>query len=81
VIDSPWASAAELARAVRERRLSPVEVADALLARLETVNPVINAYVHVDPDRVRLRARELESAVMRGDDLGLLHGVPYSIKT
>jgi Asp-tRNA(Asn)/Glu-tRNA(Gln) amidotransferase A subunit family amidase len=75
-----WASAAELARAVRQRRLSPVEIADALLARLEIVNPGINAYVHVDADRVRRRARDLESAVMRGDELGVLHGVPYSIK-
>jgi aspartyl-tRNA(Asn)/glutamyl-tRNA(Gln) amidotransferase subunit A len=75
-----WASAAELARAVRQRQLSPVEIADALLARLEIVNPGINAYVHVDADRVRRRARDLESAVMRGDELGVLHGVPYSIK-
>ena len=61
-----WASAAELARAVRQRRLSPVEIADALLARIEDVNPGINAYVHVDADRVRRRARDLEAAVMRG---------------
>jgi aspartyl-tRNA(Asn)/glutamyl-tRNA(Gln) amidotransferase subunit A len=75
-----WASAAELARAVRQRRLSPVEIADALLARIEVVNPGINAYVHLDADRVRRRARDLEAAVMRGDELGVLHGVPYSIK-
>ncbi len=75
-----WASAAELARAVRQRRLSPVEIADALLARMAVVNPGINAYVHVDADGVRRRARNLESAVMRGNELGVLHGVPYSIK-
>ena len=76
-----WASAVELARAVRQRRLSPVEIADALLARMEVVSPGINAYVHVDPDRVRRRARDLEAAAMRGDELGALHGVPYSIST
>ena len=75
-----WASAAELAHAVRQRRLSPVEIADALLARMEVVNPGINAYVHVDAERVRRRARDLEAAAMRGDELGVLHGVPYSIK-
>ena len=75
-----WASASELALAVRQRRLSPVEISDALLARVEAVNPGINAYVHVDADRVRRRARDLEAAVMRGDELGVLHGVPYSIK-
>jgi Asp-tRNA(Asn)/Glu-tRNA(Gln) amidotransferase A subunit family amidase len=75
-----WMSAAELAGAVRQRRLSPVEIADALLARLEAVNPGINAYVHVDADRVRRRARDLEAAVMGGAALGPLHGVPYSVK-
>ncbi len=78
--DIAWASAAELARAVRERRLSPVEIADALLARIHSVNADLNAYVHVDADRVRRRAQDLEAAVMRGDELGALHGVPYSIK-
>jgi Asp-tRNA(Asn)/Glu-tRNA(Gln) amidotransferase A subunit family amidase len=57
-----WASAVELARAVRQRRLSPVEIADALLARMEVVNPGINAYVHVRsrpraPPRARPRGR------------------------
>jgi aspartyl-tRNA(Asn)/glutamyl-tRNA(Gln) amidotransferase subunit A len=75
-----WASANELAREVRARRLSPVEIADALLERIEAVNPRLNAFVHLDADRVRSRARELEAAVMRGDPLGPLHGVPYSIK-
>ena len=75
-----WASASELAREVRARRLSPVEIADALLARIDAVNPQLNAFVHVSADLVRRRARELEAAVMRGDALGPLHGVPYSIK-
>jgi aspartyl-tRNA(Asn)/glutamyl-tRNA(Gln) amidotransferase subunit A len=75
-----WASASELAREVRNRRLSPVEIAEALLARIEAVNGDINAFVHVDADRVRRRARELEAAVTRGETLGALHGVPYSIK-
>jgi aspartyl-tRNA(Asn)/glutamyl-tRNA(Gln) amidotransferase subunit A len=75
-----WASAGELARDVRARRLSPVEIAEALLARIDAVNPRINAFVHVNVDLVRRRARELEATVMRGDPLGPLHGVPFSIK-
>jgi aspartyl-tRNA(Asn)/glutamyl-tRNA(Gln) amidotransferase subunit A len=75
-----WASASELAREVSGRRLSPVEIAETLLARIEAVNGGINAFVHMNADLVRRRARELEAAVMRGEALGALHGVPYSIK-
>jgi aspartyl-tRNA(Asn)/glutamyl-tRNA(Gln) amidotransferase subunit A len=75
-----WASASELAREVRGRRLSPVEIAETLLARIGAVNGGINAFVHVNEDLVRRRARDLEAAVMRGEALGPLHGVPYSIK-
>lgn len=75
-----WASALALSQDVRDRRISPVEIAEAMLARIEAVNPGINAFVHVDAGRVRARARDLEAAVMRGEPLGPLHGVPYSIK-
>jgi amidase len=78
--DLAFTPATELAEAVRRRRLSPVEIAEALIARIERVDPKLNAYVHHDPEAVRTRARELETAVARGDALGLLHGVPYSIK-
>jgi len=75
-----FASATELAGAVRSRELSPVEIAQALLRRIDEVNPTVNAYVHVDHEAVLARARELEAAITRGDSLGPLHGVPYSIK-
>lgn len=69
-----------MVQAVRSRQISPVEIAEDHLARIEAVNPAINAFVHVDADKVRARARDLEAAVMRGDALGPLHGVPYAIK-
>ena len=75
-----WASASELAREVSRRHVSPVEIAEMLLARIEAVNGSINAFVHVNAELVRRRARDLEAAVMRGETLGALHGVPYSIK-
>ena len=75
-----FASATELAGAVRSRELSPVEIAQALLRRIDQVNPTVNAYVHIDHEAVLVRARELEVAITRGDSLGPLHGVPYSIK-
>jgi len=74
-------SACEIADQVRTRRLSPVEVVEAHLARIETINPKINAFVHVDGEAALKRAREAESAVTRGDQLGPLHGVPVSIKS
>lgn len=78
--DVAFASAIEIADAVRRRRISVVEVADAFCRRIEAVNPRINAYVYFDPDRVRRRARELDEALAQGEILGPLHGVPYSIK-
>jgi aspartyl-tRNA(Asn)/glutamyl-tRNA(Gln) amidotransferase subunit A len=78
--DIAWMPATEMAQAVRERRLSPVEVTDALLARIEALNPALNAYCLVTPEMARAQAKAAEGAVMRGDALGPLHGVPVSIK-
>ncbi|MFB6171913.1 MAG: amidase [Haloarculaceae archaeon] len=78
--DITFASAATLARRVREGDLSPVEVVDAYLSRIEERNAVTNAYVTVAEERAREQAREAEAAVERGDDVGPLHGVPVAIK-
>ncbi|MDA8216926.1 MAG: amidase family protein [Dehalococcoidales bacterium] len=79
-IDLCYTPAAELAVAIRERRLSPVELLEAVLARYEEVNPKINAFVVVDPDRARAAAKRAEQEVMAGGELGPLHGIPVSIK-
>src|SRR4051794_2290993 len=70
-----------MAEQIREKRLSPVELVRAHLARIDQRNPKINAYVHVDAERALDSARAAEFAVMRNDDLGPLHGVPISIKS
>jgi Asp-tRNA(Asn)/Glu-tRNA(Gln) amidotransferase A subunit family amidase len=75
-----WTSAADLAAAIRDRKLSPVELTDAVLTRIEAVNPRVNAYCTVVADRARAEARAAEAAVMRGDTLAPLHGVPISFK-
>jgi Asp-tRNA(Asn)/Glu-tRNA(Gln) amidotransferase A subunit family amidase len=72
--------ATELARDVATKRLSRVEVADVFLTRIERLNPRIGAYCTVVADEARAAARRAEAAVMRGDPLGPLHGVPVSIK-
>jgi amidase/aspartyl-tRNA(Asn)/glutamyl-tRNA(Gln) amidotransferase subunit A len=72
--------AAELAGRIRKRDISPVEVMDATLARIEKRNPSLNALIFLDPDGARKEAKRAEEAVMRGDALGLLHGVPSAIK-
>jgi Asp-tRNA(Asn)/Glu-tRNA(Gln) amidotransferase A subunit family amidase len=72
--------ATRLAAAIRARRLSPVEVVQACLARIESVNPALNAFCFVYPEEALDRARAAERAVGRIDDLGPLHGVPIAIK-
>ncbi len=78
--DLCFASALDLAARIRSRELSPVEVADAILDRLARFEGTINAFAYLDPDRVRDDAQAAERAIMRGEALGPLHGVPVTIK-
>jgi aspartyl-tRNA(Asn)/glutamyl-tRNA(Gln) amidotransferase subunit A len=72
-------SAVEMAAAIRVRRLSPVEAVRAALDRVEQGRS-LNAFITVVADEALDAARQAEAAVMRGDDLPPLHGVPYSVK-
>ena len=74
-----YADAVELARRIRDRELSPVEVVQAHLDRIEALNPTLNALIAF-PEGVLDRAREAEAAVMRGEIWGPLHGVPFTVK-
>src|SRR5882672_3078867 len=75
-----YMSAAELARRIRQRQLSPVEVVDATIARIEKRNPAITAFVYLGFDDARKAALAAERALMAGGPLGPLHGVPSAIK-
>ena len=75
-----WMSATEIADAVRRKRLSPVEVVDAVLAQVDHVNPELNAIITLTDELAREQARAAEQRVMRGEELGPLHGVPIAIK-
>lgn len=79
--DITFLSAVEMALRIREHAVSPVELAEAHLAKIERLSPKLNAFVHVDAERVRREARAAEAAVMSGKALGPLHGVPISIKS
>src|SRR5438067_4493902 len=79
--DPNWLSATEQAALIRSRKLSPLELVDSLLARIDKLNPRINAFVLINADQARREARAAERAVgKRGARLGPLHGVPFSVK-
>ena len=69
-----------MASMVRNRVISPVELLEAHLTQIAAQNPRINAFVAVLEDDARAAARAAEDAVMRGESLGLLHGVPVTVK-
>ena len=73
-------SAVELRRLIGARQLSPLELMDACIDRIETLNPKVNAVCATDFDRAREQARAAEARVMAGDELPLLHGLPIGIK-
>ncbi|HXG16300.1 MAG TPA: amidase [Calidithermus sp.] len=75
-----WLPAVELAALIRSKAASPVEVTEAVLARIEALNPRLNAFCLVAADAARRAAREAEIAVMKQEPLGPLHGVPVSLK-
>lgn len=79
--DIAYLSAVELGRLYRRRELSPTEVVEAILARIEALNPTINAYVTVTADLARKQARRAEAAFAADEAAGLpLLGVPLSLK-
>jgi aspartyl-tRNA(Asn)/glutamyl-tRNA(Gln) amidotransferase subunit A len=76
-----WRSATELAALIRKKKVSPLEAVDAVLNRIERINPKLNAYVSVTADEARTAAKAAERALARrGTKLGPLHGVPFSVK-
>ena len=73
-------TARELARRIRDRELSAVEVMQAHLDQIDRVNPVINAIVTLLPERALADARAADAALARGDTVGPLHGLPIAHK-
>jgi amidase len=78
--DLCFTPATALVSLIRRRRVSPLEVTRAVLARIERVNPPLNAYCTVAAEQALAAAKRATAAVKRGATLGPLHGVPVSIK-
>jgi aspartyl-tRNA(Asn)/glutamyl-tRNA(Gln) amidotransferase subunit A len=75
-----FAAIAELAPRLAAKELSPVELTEAVLARIDRLEPQIKAFITVTPDAARHAARAAEAAIMAGHHLGPLHGIPVGIK-
>jgi aspartyl-tRNA(Asn)/glutamyl-tRNA(Gln) amidotransferase subunit A len=75
-----FTTATELAELIRTKQLSPVEVMDATLRRIEALDPKVNAFAHLGADRAMELAKQAETALMGRGPIGRLHGVPTTIK-
>src|ERR1041384_4630409 len=76
----PRLSAVELARLVRTKKASPVQVVEAHLAAIQRINPAVNAFCTVAAEKALAWARDAERAVKKRAKLKALHGVPVAIK-
>ena len=69
-----------VASLLRRKRISPVELAKSALARIEALNPKLNAFITIVPERAMGEARAAEREILRGKWRGLLHGIPITLK-
>lgn len=73
-------SMSEAAELIRRRKVSPVELTKACLARIERFNPALNCFITVTADTALVQAKEAESEIQRGKWRGPLHGIPIALK-
>ena len=76
--DLTWAPAWRIEELIRSREVSPVEVLEHFLARIEEHQGILRAFDHFD-ERARTDAKAAEAAVLGGEDLGPLHGIPMAV--
>ena len=75
-----YMSAGELSRLIGDRQVSPVEVIDAHLARIEATEPTLNSFITLLPEHARDAARRAEAQIQAGNHRGPLHGIPVGLK-
>ena len=78
--DLSWMPAWRLRELIGERKLSPVEVTEHFLARIGRLDPQLHAFRQIDADGARAQAKRAEAAVMAGEALAPLHGIPVAMK-
>lgn len=79
-MDIVFSSTVALAAAIATRKVSAVEALDAHLVQIESHNGTVNAVISLDQECARQRARKADAALARGEALGPLHGVPFTLK-
>jgi len=77
----PYCTLSKIAQEIRSKNVSPVEIVELHLKRIEALQPKLNAFVHLDAEGARQQACAAEISVLRGEPLGPLHGVPLTIKS
>src|SRR5258708_5804114 len=77
----PYGTLTEITQEIRSKSVSPVEIVELHLKRIEALQPKLNTFVHLDAEGARRQARAAESLVLQGAQLGPLHGVPLTIKS
>ncbi len=75
-----YASITDLAKSIKKQNISPVELVEACLKRIEDLNPKLNAFITVLSDQAREQARTAEAEIKAGKWRGPLHGIPVGIK-
>ena len=75
-----YASAKTMAREIKNKRISCVEIVEMHLDRISSVNPSLNAVVQICTERALSEARKADTKISRGEDIGPLHGVPMTLK-
>lgn len=78
---SPFSTIAEITTNIRSKKISPVELVESHLRRIASLQPKLNAFVHLDADAARAQARAAEAAVLKNHPFGALHGVPVTLKS
>ena len=78
--DIPFLTSAELSRLIESKDISPVEATEAYLERIDGLDFKFNAYLTVCRSKALQEAREAESAIVQGNHLGVMHGIPVAIK-
>src|SRR6266478_4137836 len=77
----PYGTLTEITQEIRSKSVSPVEIVELHLKRIEALQPKLNTFVHLDFEGAREQARAAENRVLHGAQIGALHGAPVSIKS